>query len=131
MAPTPSVLEMVLHRSALELARTVSGGIHLLNLSIYLIYPHILGNRHAFNLQTAMIACLTTPSSGYPSSFQKDKHFGKKAYNVGRSTANIQTEIMTNGPVEAAFTVYADFLLYKSGVYQHVTGKRLAGGTIK
>jgi len=25
------------------------------------------------------------------------------------------TEIMTNGPVEGAFTVYADFLMYKSG----------------
>jgi len=25
------------------------------------------------------------------------------------------TEIMTNGPVEGAFTVYADFPTYKSG----------------
>jgi len=32
---------------------------------------------------------------------------------------------MTNGPVEAAFTVYADFLTYKSGVYQHVTVSNL------
>ena len=29
--------------------------------------------------------------------------------------AKIQTEIMTNGPVEAAFDVYSDFLNYKSG----------------
>ncbi len=29
--------------------------------------------------------------------------------------------LATAGPVEAAFTVYADFLTYKSGVYQHVT----------
>ena len=28
---------------------------------------------------------------------------------------DIQTEIMTNGPVEAAFEVYSDFLTYKSG----------------
>mmetsp|Transcript_30518 Transcript_30518/g.81405 ORF Transcript_30518/g.81405 Transcript_30518/m.81405 type:complete len:96 (-) Transcript_30518:311-598(-) len=38
---------------------------------------------------------------------------------------------MTNGPVEAAFTVYADFLTYKSGVYQHVTGAELGGHAIK
>ena len=38
---------------------------------------------------------------------------------------------MTNGPVEAAFTVYADFPSYKSGVYQHVTGGQLGGHAIK
>ena len=30
---------------------------------------------------------------------------------------------MTNGPVEAAFMVFEDFLNYKSGVYQRVSGK--------
>ena len=60
--------------------------------------------------------------SGYDKSYDNDKYFGKSAYNVGSSAANIQTEIMKNGPVEAAFSVYSDFLLYKSGVYQHVTG---------
>jgi len=29
---------------------------------------------------------------------------------------------MTYGPVEAAFTVFEDFLTYKSGVYSHKTG---------
>jgi len=38
---------------------------------------------------------------------------------------------MTNGPVEAAFTVYADFLSYKSGVYKHVTGSEDGGHAIK
>jgi len=32
------------------------------------------------------------------------------------------TEIYTNGPVEGAFTVYSDFMSYKSGVYRHVSG---------
>ena len=40
---------------------------------------------------------------------------GLKSYSVGREVEQIQTEIMTNGPVEAAFTVYADFPTYKSG----------------
>ena len=40
-------------------------------------------------------------------------------------------EIMTNGPVEAGFTVYADFPTYKSGVYQHTSGKELAGHAVR
>ena len=43
----------------------------------------------------------------------------------------IQTELMTNGPVEASFTVYEDFLTYKSGVYHHMTGKALGGHSVK
>jgi hypothetical protein len=31
----------------------------------------------------------------------------------------MQTEIMTNGPLAAAFNVFADFPAYKSGVYVH------------
>lgn len=45
--------------------------------------------------------------------------------------ASIQTAIMTNGPVEGAFTVYQDFMSYKSGVYTHKTGSMLGGHAIK
>ena len=38
---------------------------------------------------------------------------------------------MTNGPVEAAFDVYEDFVSYKSGVYAHTTGSYLGGHAIK
>lgn len=40
-------------------------------------------------------------------------------------------EISTHGPIEAAFTVYEDFLQYKSGVYVHHTGSALGGHAIK
>merc|ERR1712146_581645 len=33
--------------------------------------------------------------------------------------------IMENGPVEGAFSVYEDFLTYKSGVYSHKSGQML------
>jgi len=33
--------------------------------------------------------------------------------------------------VEAAFTVFADFLTYKSGVYEHKAGEQLGGHAIK
>jgi cathepsin B len=38
------------------------------------------------------------------------------------------TEIMTNGPVEACFSVYADFLNYKTGVYQYDGQSQFLGG---
>jgi len=38
---------------------------------------------------------------------------------------------MTNGPVEAAFSVYTDLMAYKSGVYSHVTGDFEGGHAIK
>ena len=38
---------------------------------------------------------------------------------------------MTFGPVEAAFSVYEDFLAYKSGVYQQKSGSPLGGHAVK
>ncbi|KAE8573216.1 Cat24 [Halyomorpha halys] len=70
-------------------------------------------------------------NAAYTTPFKSDHHKVKRAYNVGDSVKEIQKEIMTHGPVEAAFTVYADFLTYKSGVYQHVTGEALAGHAVK
>jgi cathepsin B len=63
--------------------------------------------------------------------YHQDKWFADSVYGVSSTVANIQTEIMTHGPVEAAFTVYNDFLTYKSGVYQHVSGSALGGHAIK
>ena len=56
---------------------------------------------------------------------------GASAYAVSSDVAKIQTEIMTNGPVEGAFSVYADFITYKSGVYQQKSDKYLGGHAIK
>jgi len=75
-------------------------------------------------------ACKTECVAGYPISYQNDKHFGVSSYGV-QGLDNIRQEILTNGPVEAAFTVYEDFMNYKSGVYQHVVGKMLGGHAVK
>jgi len=53
------------------------------------------------------------------------------AYDVGSNQSAIMTEIMTNGPVEACFSVYSDFVTYKSGVYQYQNGSLLGGHCIK
>ena len=60
--------------------------------------------------------CSKTCETGYTTPYTTDKHMGSSAYSVSASVAAIQTEIMTNGPVEGAFDVYSDFLTYKSGM---------------
>lgn len=64
-------------------------------------------------------------------SFDQDKHYGESSYSVSSSVEKIQTEIMNNGPVEAAFDVYSDFLHYKEGVYEHTSGSFLGGHAVK
>jgi len=44
---------------------------------------------------------------------------------------SIQQNILQYGPVEAAFSVYQDFLSYKSGIYKHVSGGLLGGHAVK
>lgn len=75
--------------------------------------------------------CEKKCEAGYTTPYAQDKHYGKSAYAVRNQESQIQTEIMTNGPVEGAFTVYADFPSYKSGVYQHTAGGELGGHAIK
>mmetsp|Transcript_40454 Transcript_40454/g.88228 ORF Transcript_40454/g.88228 Transcript_40454/m.88228 type:complete len:85 (+) Transcript_40454:392-646(+) len=47
--------------------------------------------------------------------YKQDKVKGSTSYSVDGVKA-IQTELMTNGPITVAFTVYEDFVAYKSGV---------------
>ncbi|VDN24856.1 unnamed protein product [Dibothriocephalus latus] len=67
-------------------------------------------------------ACTKKCQEGYPTPYAKDKHYGLDTYAVRFGEEKIRKEIMTNGPVEADFAVYADFLNYKSGVYKYITG---------
>ncbi|XP_066919273.1 cathepsin B-like [Clytia hemisphaerica] len=69
--------------------------------------------------------------SSYNKTYNADHHFALTSYAVSSDVNAIANEIMTHGPVEAAFTVYADFPNYKSGVYQHVSGSALGGHAIK
>uniref|UniRef100_T1J4N3 Peptidase C1A papain C-terminal domain-containing protein n=1 Tax=Strigamia maritima TaxID=126957 RepID=T1J4N3_STRMM len=91
---------------------------------------HSTGSRPTCNGTLPTPKCQHVCEKDYSVSYPKDKHFGSKSYSV-YSVEQIQTEIMKNGPVEAAFTVYEDFLNYKTGVYQHVSGTELGGHAIK
>jgi C1A family cysteine protease len=58
------------------------------------------------------------------------KFHGAKTITVS-GEADIQKEIMTNGPVEVAFTVYKDFESYKSGVYTKTSDQALGGHAVR
>lgn len=69
-------------------------------------------------------------NNDYNITYDNDKSRGQSVYTV-KTEEQIQLELMKNGPVQTAFTVYEDFLSYKSGVYQHKTGNQLGGHAVK
>jgi len=59
------------------------------------------------------------------------KKYVSDAYYVNSNANDIAAEIVAHGPVEAAFSVYEDFLHYKSGVYVHTSGAYVGGHAVK
>jgi cathepsin B len=89
----------------------------------------LLNGGNEYNTPACPTKC--DSQSTYGKAFGSDIHQFATSYSVGSQVAQIQTEIMTNGPVEAAFDVYADFESYKSGVYYHISGPYLGGHAVK
>jgi cathepsin B len=75
--------------------------------------------------------CEKSCQSGYTTPFNEDKSYGLRPETLPSDEKIIMEELMTNGPAEAAFTVYEDFINYKSGVYKHVNGGMLGGHAVK
>ncbi|XP_057654668.1 cathepsin B [Diorhabda carinulata] len=93
---------------------------------------HVNGSRPACDASEGKTPrCVQKCEGSYKINYNKDKHFGASAYSISSDEKQIQTEIFMNGPVEGAFSVYADFVNYKSGVYQHTTGPFLGGHAIR
>jgi len=84
-------------------------------------------SKYSFNTP----ACKESCRSGYQTSYEDDKHYAAEVYKLDATQEAIQQEIVTNGPVQGTFTVYADFPNYKSGVYQHTSGAELGGHAIR
>uniref|UniRef100_A0A7S3N996 Peptidase C1A papain C-terminal domain-containing protein n=1 Tax=Euplotes harpa TaxID=151035 RepID=A0A7S3N996_9SPIT len=57
--------------------------------------------------------------------------FKSKKYNHPTNEKAIMQEIQKYGPVEVGFMVYADFMSYKSGVYNTHGGRFLGGHAVK
>jgi len=72
--------------------------------------------------------CKKTCDDGSTPKYYKVKAGTSKTVS---SEAAMQTNIQTNGPVEASFSVYQDFFAYKSGVYHHKSGGLAGGHAIK
>jgi cathepsin B len=93
---------------------------------------HTTGERPPCQGESHTPKCKNLCISEYNSTtYSKDKHFGQSVYTVKSLEEQIQSEIMKNGPVQTAFSVYEDFLSYKSGVYQHHTGSSVGGHAVK
>jgi cathepsin B len=67
--------------------------------------------------------------SSYSTSYADDKVKEGKAATCP-SVASMMTALQ-KGPLSVAFTVYADFPTYKSGVYKHVSGAALGGHAVE
>ena len=74
--------------------------------------------------------CSKTCPDDSTKTYKNDKHFAASSYAVD-GVDNIKADIFKYGTVTSAFTVYEDFLTYKSGVYTHQTGSALGGHAIK
>jgi len=115
----------------------VTGGAYGTNMGCqpYEVKPcehHVNGTRQPCAGDEHTPKCAKKCESSYTAkSYTDDKWYGASSYSVRSEVNEIQKEIMTNGPVEGAFTVYADFPSYKSGVYQHTSGGELGGHAIR
>ncbi|XP_012938905.1 cathepsin B [Aplysia californica] len=74
--------------------------------------------------------CNDTCVAGYPKTYVQDKHYGNSTYGI-KGVQQIAQELVDHGPVTAGINLYADFLTYKSGIYQHKTGSLLGAHAIK
>ena len=84
-------------------------------------------SKHDYSTPSCKKQC---SNKAYGKKYSDDKIFGKTVYDVAGEDQIIQ-ELNNFGSVELAFDVYEDFLLYKTGVYQHKTGNMLGGHAIK
>lgn len=90
--------------------------------------PGPLPNCNKFHFDTPKCEKKCEPS--YDKTYTEDKRYAKEVYSIDGET-KIMEEILKNGPVEAAFTVFEDFLSYKSGVYRHTSGAELGGHAVR
>jgi len=67
----------------------------------------------------------------YKVPFEQDKTYGLGSYTLLEDEDEIKIELMTNGPIEAAYEVFEDFLNYKSGVYQYYAGSLVGGHAVR
>ena len=89
-------------------------------------------NHHSLN--SSLPACpkegtISTPTCDFGKKFAcEDKGIFKSQTPTLISAADMEQEVFENGPITVAYTVYDDFLTYKSGVYTKSAGAKALGG---
>jgi cathepsin B len=78
----------------------------------------------------------TTKNSEKCVSYPNALHYHVKAGSVvdedtAETIADLQKEIMANGPITTGFSVYDDFMSYKGGIYVKTSTKYLGGHAVK
>ena len=75
-------------------------------------------------------SCSETGKQQFPE--EPVAHYKAKDYDTFMQNPEaVKEELSKNGPMELAFSVYQDFMTYKSGVYYHVSGSKLGGHAVK
>lgn len=96
---------------------------------------HIINGSHPpcdqFEFTTPKCQRKCDANTNYTTDYKNDKYKFADAYSLSDEIPEIQKEIMTYGSVVATLSVYEDFLTYKSGMYQHITGKFLGYHAVK
>uniref|UniRef100_A0A182QMZ4 Peptidase C1A papain C-terminal domain-containing protein n=1 Tax=Anopheles farauti TaxID=69004 RepID=A0A182QMZ4_9DIPT len=75
--------------------------------------------------------CRRSCQPGYNFTYVEDKHYGRVAYTVPNDEERIMYELYNFGPVQTSFTMFTDFVQYKSGVYHHTFGLRVGTHSVK
>lgn len=75
--------------------------------------------------------CVKKCVSNYNVDYNNDMRRGRIVYTVENDEDQIKAELFKNGPVEASFFIYSDFLHYRVGVYHHVDGKFVGAHAVK
>jgi len=88
-------------------------------------YYYTAGNDSSMRTPVCKYKC-----TGKPLDWNTDKRKGARTYTVV-GEQNMMTELAKNGPMEVAFSVYADFYSYHSGVYYHKSGGYEGGHAVK
>eukprot|EP00117_Sycon_ciliatum_P043754 scpid45235/ scgid31639/ Cathepsin B-like cysteine proteinase; Antigen Sm31 len=86
-------------------------------------YPYAAFNGSAGHCQPRCTAKTTESFKRYKAK--------PKSTQVFKTVEEMQESIMKYGPIQAGFTVFSDFMTYKSGVYKHTAGFVLGGHGIK
>ena len=91
---------------------------------------HVEGSHGACPDTVDTPTCVKNCDDGNKEDYSSQLIKAESSYTVS-GEENIMQELYENGSVEGAFSVYEDFVTYRSGVYQYTSGTYLGGHAIK